>query len=130
MFPPNEEARVFLRTVGILCVSDTVKFTDDAAKLYSEGPWAKDTPVDQVCTYPGAVPHGNVAGEGAHATGRRRAKLFGRIARAIDGLQATKLHANANRLKQIVMLSAGGPGAGAAWTALPTKPALRIPNAE
>ena len=56
-------------------------------------------------------------------------RLFGRIARGVQALRATRLWVGSTRDRQNAILSSAGAGAGSFWAAVPSEANLRCGNA-
>ena len=79
----------------------------------------------------GAMTYGGAeAAAGMSEPSHGRVRLFGRIMRGLDTLQAVELHRQANPDQQARMLSAAGASVGAFWSAVPTDDAQRLTNAQ
>ena len=142
-----------LRNSGVDVSGASVALTPEAASEYAAGPWAQDTPIDELfemgeraATYAtGNHPdEGDDAdiwtaltrdestlsrgGEPAECTARR--KLLEKITRGLDAVRATALVAGLGAPASTDMLSAGGPGCGSAWASVPSRSEWRLVNSE
>ena len=131
-----DDARSSLAESGIKCYNGCVQFSEEAAKVYESGPWAKDTPLKDLFDM-GTVRSGQAHAvdaspvrEGRYGSSKERLRAYSKICRGLDSLMATRLHASSDSVAQTTMLSAGGPSNGSVWAVVPTRASLRIPNAK
>ena len=117
-----DEVRVRFAAAGVLVSRDgDVKMSPDHAARYVASAWQADQPLDQLGalqTGPTATPLPAPADARAALLPRR---FVSRIWRHLGATEAAALWHAASRLDRVVMLWAGGAGAGNMWVQLPMR---------
>jgi len=122
------EAAGRLRVAGVEVAPGVApRLTEEAKRQVAASPWAADMPAGLELVAPETeAPFEPPTSAAVQPQSRRR--LLGIIMRGLDLVRAVRLHEQAEGAKRATLLSAGGPGAGSVWAAMPSDKGAAMDN--
>ena len=117
-----DEVRARLATAGVLVSRDgDVILAPEHAVRYVASAWHADQPLDQLGALPITTSTTQPPAPADALQPRLPRRFVSRIWRHLDAVQASALWHSASPAQRVVMLSAGGTGAGNMWVQLPLR---------